>query len=246
MNITQVKQKTVTYQVMQQLKQQIADGVLKPNDKIPNEYELAEMFGVGRSTIREALKIFQYMGVVELRNPKGTFISESSNISAESLEWSMLLGSHDFTELIEMRIVMEQQGLWYLLEYHKNDNKLREETLKKLRTDIKLMNQAVTEKNIQMRLEADYNFHGHIIAVCKNKIFNNLYKTMRNFMVKEIAGSQQDIEQLIRVPQNHEKLVKAIEAGSYVKAAETFRHHIRNFDNMIEEKLKGNLPRGRN
>ncbi len=238
MDIKQVKQKTVTFQIMEQLKQLIVDGTLKPDDKMPNEYELAEMFGVGRSTIREVLKIFQYMGVIELRNPKGTFICDSSNISSEALEWSMLLGQKDFSEIIEMRIVMEQQGLWYLLEYSGDDTELKEATIKKLKLEIEKMNDAVKRSDIEGRLEADYCFHGHIIKVCENKIFNNLYRTMKIFMVKEIANSQKDMEQLMAIPQRHEMLVDALIDGNYTLAADIYRHHIKNIDKLLNDKME--------
>ena len=51
--IKKVKQKTVVEQVMDQIKNLIASGQLKPHDRIPTETELAQMFGVGRSTVRQ-------------------------------------------------------------------------------------------------------------------------------------------------------------------------------------------------
>ena len=50
------------------------------------------MFGVGRSSIREAIKIFNYLGIMESKAALGTFISERSNISREALTWALLLG----------------------------------------------------------------------------------------------------------------------------------------------------------
>ena len=110
MDVTPVKQRTIVFQVIEQFKELIRSGELEPGDKVPNEYELAKHFEVGRSSIREVMKIFQYLGVVELRNPKGTFVSDSSNISSETLLWSMLLGKKEFSNLIELRMSMEHQG----------------------------------------------------------------------------------------------------------------------------------------
>jgi GntR family transcriptional regulator, transcriptional repressor for pyruvate dehydrogenase complex len=238
MNITQVKQKTVTFQVIEQLKQLIVSGDLKPNDKMPNEYELAQMFGVGRSTIREVLKIFQYLGVIELRNPKGTFICDSSSISSEALIWSMLLGRKDFTEIVELRIVMEQQGLWYLLVYRRDDEALRKRTLEALEDDIADMKRAIASGSVEGRLEADYNFHGHIIQACGNEIFLNLYTTMRQFMVREIRNSQKDETYLESVIIRHQQLLDLVREGDYEKASERYRHHIRNIDMLLEEKMR--------
>lgn len=237
MDIRPVKQKTVVYQVIQQLKDLIISGSLNPGDKFPSELKLAEMFGVGRSTIREVLRIFQYIGIVEVHNPKGTFLCDSSNISSESLEWALLLGDKDLSELLELRMVMETQGLWYLLDYHKNDKALRETTLAKLHREIGKMKAAVAAGSVEDRLKADYDFHGVIIQVCENRIFNNVYGTMREFMKMEIKYSQEDIAHPEEVPLHHEELLAAVESGDFQTASATFRHHIKNIDRLLENKL---------
>ena len=237
-NIKPVKQKTVVYQVMQQIKNMIATGRLKPNDKVPNEYELAELFGVGRSSIREALKIFQYLGVIELRNPKGTFVCESSNISSEALLWSMLLGKKDFTDLIELRLVLEHQGLWYLMDYHKKDKKLLEKTISKLKDEIEEMGAAIDSGDQARRVNADYNFHKHIIDVCHNDVFTNLYHTMKAFMSEEINMSQSNVENKKRILRDHNDLIDSILTGDYYEAAEKFRKHIKDIDALLDSEEK--------
>lgn len=237
MDIQPVKQKTVVYQVVTQLKDLIVSGSLKPNDKFPSELKLAEMFGVGRSTIREVMKIFQYIGIVVVHNPKGTFLSDSSNISSESLEWAMILGEKDLSEVIELRMVMETQGLWYLLDYHRKDTALRERTIRGLELEISNMKKAIADSSVEMRLDADYIFHGQIIQVCENRIFKNLYQTMREFMKMEINFSQKDVASLMEIPVHHEELLASIVDGDFQVASERFRHHIRNIDQLLERKL---------
>jgi DNA-binding FadR family transcriptional regulator len=229
-----IKQKTVVFQVMEEIKNMISTGKLQPNDKIPNEYELAEMFGVGRSSIREALKIFQFLGVVELRNPKGTFICESSHISSEALLWSMLLGKKDFKDLIELRMVLEHQGLWYLMLYHRDNKILVDETIHKLEAEVTNMADAIKEQDYQKRIDADYNFHKHIIQVCNNEVFDNLYATMKAFMKEEKAIAQSQISTLDSVVEDHQKLVDAIKEGDYYHTSEMFRTHIRDIDNLLK------------
>ena len=94
-NISKVKQKTVVEQVMDQIKNLIASGQLKPHDRIPTETELAQMFGVGRSTVREAIKIFQYLGILEVSPRTGTVVGDYTNVSTEALTWSILLRKND-------------------------------------------------------------------------------------------------------------------------------------------------------
>ena len=49
-------------------------------DKIPNEFELAEMFGVGRSTIRETVKSLVSKGVLEVRRGDGTYVISTNRL----------------------------------------------------------------------------------------------------------------------------------------------------------------------
>lgn len=233
MDIKPVKQKTVVFQVIEQFKGLIVSGELKPGDKVPNEYDLAKFFEVGRSSIREVMKILQYLGVVELRNPKGTFVKESSNISSEALLWSMLLGRKEFSDLIELRMTLEHQGLWYLMFYNKDDTDLLDTTLRSLEQEIDQMLEAIAASNMSKRLCADYNFHGHIIKVCQNEIFNNLYNSMRSFMLEEIRVSQSSLSELDDVLRNHQLLIDVIKNGDYYEATKAFRQHIKDIDNLL-------------
>ena len=113
MSIEKIKKTTIVEQVMEQLKALIASGAYKSGDKIPTELELAESFGVGRSTIREAIKIFNYMGVLKSQAAKGTYVEERSNISSESLTWSLLLGEDELNEMIDLRGSIE---IWAMLK----------------------------------------------------------------------------------------------------------------------------------
>lgn len=230
--VTRIKQKTVVFQIMEELKQMIASGKLKPGEKVPNEYELAEMFGVGRSSIREALKIFQYLGVVEFQNPKGTFISDHSKIPSEALLWSMLLGKKDFKDLIELRLVLEHQGLWYLKCFH-NKASLIEKTIEQLNHEVETMASAIDANNTRKRLKADYNFHKHIIEVCKNDVFNNLYTTMESFLYAEMDSAQRELPDKKSIISNHTILINSILQDDYYHAAENFRLHIKDIDYLV-------------
>lgn len=231
--IKPVKQKTVVFQVMEQLKEIIAKGKLKPGDKMPNEYELAKMFGVGRSTIREALKIFQYLGIVEFRNPKGTFICEVSRISTEALLWAMLLGKKNYKDIVELRLVLENQGLWHLMVYNKEDKDLHKHTIDNLMQEITNIEEAIQDNNIKKRIKADYNFHKHIIEVCNNDIFTDLYLTMESFMYEEIEVSQHNISDKKSIIKDHIALVNTILDGNYYNATEVFRNHIKDIDMLL-------------
>lgn len=68
-----IKNKSVVQTVVDSITKAIINGELRPGDKIPTEMELAESFGVGRNSIREAIKILVYYGILEIRSAEGTF-----------------------------------------------------------------------------------------------------------------------------------------------------------------------------
>ena len=97
----------VVIQVVNNIQELIDNTELKPGDKVPTEKELIEMFGVGRSTVREALRMLQAKGVVEFKQGKGAFVAEKTEdpqISAKN--WFKELGAK-VADFMEMRLAVE-------------------------------------------------------------------------------------------------------------------------------------------
>ena len=69
-----IKNTLLAEQVEEQLYEYITKLPLKAGDKLPNEFKLAEMFGVGRSTVREAVKLLVSRNVLETRRGSGTYV----------------------------------------------------------------------------------------------------------------------------------------------------------------------------
>lgn len=69
-----INTKPLTEQAADMIEQMITKGELQPEKKLPNEYQLAENLGVGRGTIREAIKILESRHVVEIRRGDGTYV----------------------------------------------------------------------------------------------------------------------------------------------------------------------------
>ena len=77
--------KLLTDRVADEIVRSIIGQKLKPGDKLPNEFELAKTLGVGRSTLREAIKTLVSRSVVEIRRGSGTFVSARSGVSEDPL-----------------------------------------------------------------------------------------------------------------------------------------------------------------
>jgi len=228
-----IRQKTVVQQVMEEIKNLIASGQYKVHDRIPTENELAEMFGIARTSIREAIKIFNYMGILESQTGRGTFVSDRADINTEALTWSILLGQDNIYELIELREVLEHRGLQALLEKKALDPESFRACLETLTGEIENMREGVRQSSVDRVIEADYAFHGAIISESKNKLFLDIYHTLKGFMHAEIKNivSKLKPSEVIRY---HTVIYDAIEEGKVDEAICAFTEHIQVVKDRLE------------
>ena len=87
--LKKINRSSVVQRVIDRLTEAMLSGELKPGDKIPTEMELSEQLGVARNSIREAIKILVYIGVLEIKRADGTFVC---NGFSESLIDPMIYG----------------------------------------------------------------------------------------------------------------------------------------------------------
>ena len=104
-----VRPQPIFAQIIELIKNQILDGTLAPGVQLPSERQFSEMMGVNRHTVREALKVLEYMGVVQSKTGVGTIIN---NIGQEILV-DRIVHAEKFSprtflfELMELRHILE-------------------------------------------------------------------------------------------------------------------------------------------
>jgi GntR family transcriptional repressor for pyruvate dehydrogenase complex len=238
--IEKIKKKTVVEHVMEQIKELIASGQYQVGQRLPTEQELAERFGIARSSVREAVKIFNYLGVLESQTGRGTYVCDRGMISTEALTWSILLGQEEFYELVALRELLERAGLEALIRAQQGAEGAASQALASLEAEIENMRAATTRRDTETRILADYNFHGTIIAASGNNLFVAIYRTLRSFMYDEIRKTVQveDTEESIR---EHEVLLQAVREGNAPQAQALLREHIRSIMSHLKSAGPGSL-----
>lgn len=88
-----VERNTLYRRIAQQLIERISSGNLKPGDRLPGEYQLAKDFHVGRSTIRDALRLLQESEYIEVRNGVGSFVAAPQRAIANPLTLLTSIGT---------------------------------------------------------------------------------------------------------------------------------------------------------
>ena len=233
MNDDRIKHKTIVEQVMKKIQDLIVTGEFRVSDRIPTENALAERFGVGRSSVREAIKVFNYLGVLESKPAKGTFICETANISKEALTWSILLGKNDLRELIEIRGAIEIMSIVKITERYKKDPDLVADLLQMLEAQVEIMKKASIKTSKKQLIEADYNFHHTIILGSKNNLFVSIYQSLKSFMFEEINKSYKYVLEEKTIEKDHREIVSTIRTGDRIKAARVILRHI----DLIEQRF---------
>jgi len=215
-----IQQKTVVAQVMHSIKELIASGKYRVNDRIPTESELADMFGVGRSSVREAIKVFQHLGVLEARVPKGTFVCDRSKISQEAITWSILLGQESLNETIELRHIIERAGVIAFVGELASSSQRGSELAQRLKEVVKRMEEIIETASIDALVQADYEFHATIIDASNNSLFRAIYRTLQAFMQEEIRRTYSAVTDTSEVLADHQEILQALlsEEPSYALA----------------------------
>lgn len=92
--------------VVEQLRTQLAEGEWAVGDRIPTEHELAEQLGVGRNTVREAVRVLVHAGLLESLQGNGTFVRSTADPAAV-LRTMRHAGALD---VLELRVALEAEA----------------------------------------------------------------------------------------------------------------------------------------
>ena len=187
--------------VVSKLQQQLSLGEYQPGEKLPSEPELMERFGVGRSTIREAIRILANTGMLSVRQGSGTFVEEQTGISEPLSQRLKRAAAHDLDEvrqLLEMKIAEKAA-----LHRSKKD-------IEKMKALLKKRDSAAKTGDTEQTIHADIQFHVAIAAASRNDILADLYRTFAEHLTLHFRRLHQDTGAFIRTQQLHESLLQSI------------------------------------
>jgi len=234
-----IKQKTVVAQVMEQIRELISSGEYNVGDKIPTESELAEMFGLGRSSIREALKVFNYLGILESKAALGTFVSDRTNVSSEALSWAILLGKNELYEMVEIRGALETWTLLKISQEAVSAPELVQNLADDLEKALDKLREAIKRDSIEELITADYNFHRVLIKYCENSLFTTIYDLLRDFMFEEIKATYVIFSNYEFAVDEHMAIINSIRSGDAARMQNSLKKHIEDITERLRKYRAG-------
>ncbi len=219
-NIKAIQIESPVDKIIGQLKQLILSGQLKPGDRLPAERVLSEMFGIGRSYIREAILKLEFYGLLKTNPQSGTYVAGLSiNIMDNIITDIINFNKDDFNSLIETRYHLELTSA-----------KLAAER----RTDEELHAIKLSAENFESKtnlgisaIEEDMLFHIQIAKATKNPVLESMILILipdliKNIIENNVCGNNRSKQS---IPQ-HSKLVKAIEVQDAHIAEKAMAEHL--------------------
>ena len=217
-----LKKESVVQSVINQLTEAMRNGDLKPGDKIPPEPELADSLGVARSSVREAIKILAYLGVLESKRSEGTFVCSGYKESMiDPMIYGIILNQDSFDNLMELREMTEAGMMRLAIEHHD------EEELSELEDLLGKMREAIdSEDPVNRFFDVDDRFHDKIAEMGKNPMADKVNRVVRTLtyairfrtVSEMITGGKS--EELINA---HRLLIDAIREGDKHNLSEKVR-----------------------
>ena len=178
-------------EVADQIKQSIFDGHLKPGDQVPPERELAEMFNVGRPTIREALRTLTVLGLIQSKQgQKGAVVKETDitqymETLREQMSWLINADKHTLEDLWEVRKNIEL-GVSHAVARNASD-----EDLTGLNDFIDTM--AKAGDNFEVYISVATDFHKTLAQLSGNKIFYIIWSMIQDILLKGYSSNHREL-----------------------------------------------------
>ena len=221
-----------TYElVADRLTQEISTRTLSPGDLLPPERELVAAFGVGRSSVREALRILESQGLIENRG-NGTFaVAAFRNPLNQGFHLLVAADEADTAELFEVRRILEGESAALAATRRTN-------------ADLRAMTAAVDAMEAgldseQSFIEADLRFHLRIAEATRNRVVVHLMHAIRELLQRSLSSSYHIEGSPERAIELHRLILEAVAEKRPEDARQRMQEHV----SRVERDIRGSKDR---
>jgi GntR family transcriptional regulator, transcriptional repressor for pyruvate dehydrogenase complex len=218
-------------QIAEQLLAQIGSRRLKPGDALPSERELTQSFGVGRSSIREALRMLESRGVITTANGGAFVVADAANPLESSLRLLFALddqaGMHD---LFELRRILECEAAALAAERHS------EAHLAEMDAAIEAMAASLEASgHDQSFIEADLRFHLALANATGNRLVLHSMHAVRDVLRRALLTVYHIPHSPESAVGEHRAIRAAVATGDPERARREMRHHLARVESDVQK-----------
>ncbi len=217
---TRIARASIKDLALAQLRRYIQSGAIKPGERLPSERVLSEQLGVGRSSVREALKVLEAIGLIESRVGEGTFLVEQSGASiGRTIGLSLATWGGAIVEIIGARQMIEVESARVAAE---RANASEIATLKS-----ELQRMQIAAADFPVYLSADMQFHRLIGRATHNAIVAQITETLIGMLEEALREGRGDqLPMFAEGSATHAEVFQAIARRDPPAAADAMRRHL--------------------
>ncbi|NFG03333.1 FadR family transcriptional regulator [Clostridium sporogenes] len=217
-----IKNAKVYEQVIEQIKTMIISGNLQKGDKLPSERELVDQLKVSRTSIREALRALEIVGLIKCKQREGNFIRDNfDNSLFEPLSLVFMLERSNKEDIIEVRRIIEVEAAALAAK------RITKDQLKKLEYIIYEFKNSEDEKIL---VNLDKNFHYEIAQASNNFILLNIINSCSTLIDSLIKNARykimKNVENKKELVDQHEKIYLALKEKDSELASKLMKEHL--------------------
>jgi len=219
----QINRSKISDQIIKQILFLIEKKQLLIGSKLPTENEMIKQLGVGRSSLREAIRALSLLGIIEVKHGQGIYVTAfPESLSILSLKWRDLRGQEKVEKIVEARKLLENMIIQAVIE------KANEHDIRELRAKFEQM-QSVQDKREEY-VQADMAFHFEIAKASHNDILvgflDSIRYMMRTWMEMDTPYNMGEAK--ITLEQEHRRILEAVESRDLQRAKLAINKHLEN------------------
>ncbi|MEU5849435.1 FadR/GntR family transcriptional regulator [Saccharopolyspora shandongensis] len=211
---------SLSARIASRVEELISQEQLKPGDRLPPERQLAEMLGVSRPSLREAIRSLATSGRLVVRHGQGVFVEAPA--TTKRLTSSLTSDEHDLDELYAMREVLEVPAAGWAA---KNSSEAGLEWLENAYEQLVVATKSGADWNELQRLDA--RFHEAVVRVAGNRFLLRTLGVLNEIMAAGMETTLRHPGRLAQSAKEHKKILEMIKTGNVRGAQAAARAHIR-------------------
>ncbi len=233
-NFNEIMVESPSDKIIQQIKNLISSGQLKPGDRLPSERQLSERFNIGRTSVRDALRKLEFYGILKTQPQSGTVVAGFGINALEGLITDVLkLEGNDFHSLVETRVLLET-------------NSARFAAIRRTDDDIVTISNALSSyenavKSGKSAVEEDLLFHLTIAEASKNAVLKSLMliitpDILTYFKENDVCSGNRPVSAL----EDHHIILDQIVSKNPAEAEKSMKLHLSDILNFSSNNLNPN------
>ena len=226
---------TLTEAAFEQLIEHVVRGRWKAGDRLPPERELCQQFGIARTSLREALKAMELVGMIESRVGDGTFVCPRSEFLSRPLLWAFTGTDHEeLLEIMEARSVIEENLAAFAAK------RASAEDVARIESALEQMRECIAAGT--SILEADMSFHLAVADAARNELLRNAVQLLRNITRQWLSYKVLIPHVAPSVLKHHETIYRAIAAHDAEAASSAMHTHLEETLRLVIQVVETRVP----